>query len=115
MLTMPKTPEELAKHAAYMRVWHQRNPRKTKSYQLKRLYGLTLEDFDAMLESQGGVCGCCGNEFSTQHKRDMMVDHDHGTGRFRGIVCAKCNYILGRHGHDIAILHKAVAYLERLN
>ena len=108
-----KTPEEKAKHAAYMREWLARNPRKQKDYNLKR-YGITYDEFDAIVESQGGACACCGRPFNPDPKmRDRQVDHDHGTGRMRGIVCAKCNYILGRHGKDIEILKMAVAYLER--
>lgn len=113
MLTMT-TPEARAKHAAYIRDWHKRNPRKAQEYQLRRCYGLTLEEYDAKLEEQDGVCGCCGREFNfDRFMRDRQVDHNHETGEFRGIVCARCNYILGRVDKDVEILELCVAYLRK--
>jgi len=77
---------------------------------LKR-YGLAPEAYDLMLAEQGGVCAICrGPEVRTFH-----VDHDHLTGRVRGILCASCNHVLGRMKDDPALLRAAAAYLERLS
>ena len=52
---------------------------------LKRKYGLTLEEYDAMLEAQGGVCAICGEP--RPEERTLHVDHDHETGAIRGLLC----------------------------
>jgi hypothetical protein len=74
---------------------------------LKRKYGLTLEAFDALLASQGGGCAICG-------KADVdNVDHDHVTGRVRGILCFNCNVAIGHVAEDEDRLGAAMAYLAR--
>jgi hypothetical protein len=64
----------------------------TRDYHLKRRYGLTSADVDAMVEAQGGVCLLC-RERPAQH-----VDHDHLTGAVRGVLCSCCNQGLGASG-----------------
>ena len=59
----------------------------------KKLYGISLEDYDQMYEAQEGVCGICGN-INSSGKR-LCVDHNHDTGEVRGLLCTKCNYNLG--------------------
>jgi hypothetical protein len=59
---------------------------------LKRQYGLTLEDYETMLVTQGGVCKMCGGP---PGKRMLAVDHDHETGKIRGLLCVRCNVGLG--------------------
>jgi Recombination endonuclease VII len=74
---------------------------------LKRKYGLTLEGFDALLESQGGGCAICG-------RPDVdNVDHDHATGRVRGILCFKCNVAIGLIDEDSDRARAAGEYLDR--
>lgn len=63
-----------------------------------RTYGITIEQYDRMYEAQNGVCASCGlPETKIQYGRVMMlaVDHDHETGRVRGLLCADCNRALG--------------------
>jgi hypothetical protein len=74
---------------------------------LKRKYGLTLEDFDAMLASQGGGCAICGRTDADN------VDHDHVTGRVRGILCFNCNVAIGHVANDEDRLSAAISYLAR--
>lgn len=50
--------------------------------------GLTVGDYETLLEAQGGGCGLCGNPPKT---RRLDVDHDHRTGRVRGLLCGRCN------------------------
>ena len=76
---------------------------------LKKLYGITAEEYDAMLESQGNVCAICKKPQPT--KRRLSVDHDHETGKVRGLLCTTCNLVLGYHETDW--LEKAKAYLRR--
>ncbi len=76
--------------------WKKKNKYKVaslnrKSY-LKKTYSLTLEQYDKMFEIQGGVCAIC-NQPETW--RRLSVDHNHQTGKVRGLLCSKCNTDLG--------------------
>jgi hypothetical protein len=53
--------------------------------------GLSVEEYDAMLKAQGGGCAICGNPPKT---RRLDVDHDHKTGKVRGLLCHRCNRAL---------------------
>lgn len=77
---------------------------------LRSKYGLTLEGYHALLEKQDGTCAICG---CRADKRALHVDHHHGTGKIRGLLCNTCNRCLGLLKDDVAVLRSAVAYLER--
>jgi hypothetical protein len=81
-----------------------------RSY-LKRTFGITLEQYEQMLEEQGGVCAIC--ERPPSEKYSLHVDHDHFTGRIRGLVCFPCNEGLGLFQDDPDLLKRAIAYVER--
>ena len=84
---------------------------------IKRKYGLTTVEYDAQLKLQSGVCAICGNlETSLQNGevQRLGVDHNHLTGRFRGLLCTRCNTLLGMAGEDPHILQRAIQYLEEL-
>lgn len=66
------------------------NNARDSRYRLK--YGLTLEDFNRLLEEQGNVCKLCGKE---PKGRSLHADHNHVTGEFRGIICNQCNVRIG--------------------
>jgi hypothetical protein len=74
---------------------------------LKRKYGLTLQEFDALLASQGGGCAICGRPDADN------VDHDHTTGRVRGILCFNCNVAIGQLEDDEDRLAAAMTYVTR--
>lgn len=82
---------------------------------LKVLYGITPEQYDQMFREQGGLCAICGLEgkktLATQ-RFALHVDHDHKTGKVRGLLCHNCNTILGNAGDSPDVLVKAIAYLE---
>jgi hypothetical protein len=78
-----------------------------RRYMLKKNYGITPEQFDTMLLQQGGACAICRETIAKPH-----VDHDHKTGRVRGILCANCNVGLGMFGDDVKSLRSAIAYLS---
>lgn len=85
-----------------------------RSY-LMRTYGLTLEDYDAMLEAQGGVCDICGGPQITKDQRTgkilpLDVDHDHKTGKVRSLLCNSCNNKLKVFEREA---ERFTAYLER--
>ncbi len=90
-------PEEYKrKQQAY---YHERRDRIKEASQrnrIMRLYGITIEEYDAMVKSQGGVCKICKRPFSGK-PRNLCVDHDHDTGRNRGLLCFKCNTAIGQY------------------
>lgn len=78
-----------------------------RKYKLRSKYGLELEDFDQLMEEQGGKCPICQSILDIP-----MVDHCHGTGRVRGLLCNTCNLLLGHAKDDPEILASAIAYLS---
>jgi hypothetical protein len=78
---------------------------------LKRKYGITLDDYERMLEAQGGVCFICKKP--RPEDRTLHVDHDHATGEIRGLLCFRCNNALGDFDDDYELLQNAADYLDR--
>jgi hypothetical protein len=78
----------------------------------EREYGLSHDEFLALIEAQGGVCAICGNTEDSRVARQLSVDHDHDTGAIRGLLCNRCNPMLGYARDNIAVLKAAIAYLE---
>lgn len=71
-------------------------------------FGITLEDYDALLATQNGVCAICG---LPPNGKNLPVDHDHKTGKVRGLLCDRCNPMLGYAQDNMAILTRAIDYL----
>jgi hypothetical protein len=92
-------------HNAQVRESRQRHGG-SRNYHLKRRYGIGATEVDAMIAAQGGRCLVCGRE-NPEH-----VDHDHVTGRVRGILCFTCNGGLGNFSDDVDRLRSAATYLE---
>lgn len=92
--------------------WHQRNiARRTNAY-LVRTYGITLDEYNALLAEQGGGCASCG-ALPLASGRRMPVDHCHVTGRVRGILCTSCNITLGRFNDNPTTLRRLADYIDR--
>lgn len=79
---------------------------------LKRTFGITLEDYDKLLKEQKGVCKICKGPERNPRKKILSVDHDHITGRVRGLLCDSCNNLLARACDNTEILKSAISYLE---
>ena len=78
-------------------------------------YGITRADYDAMLAAQGGGCAVCGataDDPSRPRDRVLHVDHDHVTGKVRGLLCNQHNRAIGLFGDDAALMERAAAYLR---
>lgn len=80
-------------------------------YQKKNKYNLSKEEYYKLFLQQNNKCAICGCEFTNEIKG--FVDHDHKTGIVRGLLCSKCNSLLGFANDDIYILTKAIQYLKR--
>lgn len=76
---------------------------------LRLRYGLSVETYDDLLEAQRGVCALC-EKAPVKHR--LAVDHDHETGRIRGLLCAPCNKALGILGDSVSGLQRAIAYID---
>ncbi len=80
-----------------------------RKHQLKR-YGLTLEEYDVILAKQSHKCKICEID-ETKLRIKLAVDHDHKTGKVRGLLCDKCNRGIGLLNEDIGTMSKAIIYL----
>lgn len=107
------------------RKWAKANPQKVKASQqayikanpdiprggqYRRKYGITIADYDQMLEDQGGVCKICGTDTPGARGR-FHIDHCHTTGNVRGLLCNNCNHLLGNAQDNPKTLANAIAYL----
>lgn len=86
--------------------------KKTARECVLRRYGLSLADFDRLLEEQNNSCGLCGHVFDGKRGK-IVVDHDHRTGQVRGLLDKNCNSGLGLLGDDTSSVVNALLYLER--
>lgn len=78
----------------------------------KTQYGITIEEYDAMLKQQGGACAICGVDKPSGRTTHFAVDHCHTTGAVRGLLCTKCNRGLGLFNDDTIRIERAVKYLK---
>jgi Recombination endonuclease VII len=109
---------------AYVREWQQAHPDRVKAWRvrnrdrrneqmreihLRNKFGLTFEEYDTILELQDGVCALC--ECPPTPGISLHVDHDHGTGEIRGLLCMRCNNALGLFREDPNLLKRAARYV----
>lgn len=88
------------------------NPLKTKARKYKYEYGITLEDYANLLAAQKDCCAIC-KKHKSEFKIAMHTDHDHKTGKIRGILCQKCNRGLGFFNDNKELLDSAKQYLNK--
>jgi hypothetical protein len=80
-----------------------------RARKIKKKYGITIQEYDAMLEKQGGGCALCGKK---KMRYRLAIDHCHSTGKVRGILCFRCNWALGILGDTPAGVSKALSYIQ---
>lgn len=99
--------------------WRERNPDADADKTLRRKYGITLAQYDALFAAQGGVCALCKKGETTKRRKKgegrerLAVDHCHDTGRVRGLLCFKCNTAIGALGDTEEAAQKVVDYLNK--
>lgn len=86
------------------------NPIQDRKNRLKRLYNLSLEEFDILLKEQDGKCKGCSEELKDLGNRH--VDHCHRTGQVRGILCRNCNLGLGLLKENVQTLLNLIGYIN---
>ena len=84
---------------------------KQKNLSLKHKFGLSLAEYNVMLEKQNGQCAICGTD-KCETGYSLAVDHCHVTGKIRGLLCRTCNTTLGKFNDEIERFYKAARYLE---
>lgn len=119
--------------AAYSRMWREKNRERNNQYsrdyyakrkaeagfrvmknrsasfaKRKAKYGVTRDQYEAMLVTQAGNCAICG----VNKGSDLRIDHNHQTGAVRGLLCDSCNNGLGRFKDNPFILQAAIKYLQ---
>lgn len=114
----------------YRKTYHEKNKEKLKKYQqdryyngngrlenleskLKKNYNLTLDGYNDLIVKQKGVCAICFNQCTSG--KSLSVDHNHDTGKIRGLLCNRCNRGIGLMRDDAIILESAIKYLKENN
>jgi hypothetical protein len=112
-------PDKKAANAAYDRAYKRKkyaeNPEFRKKSVLRnkvRLYGMTEEQFGEVLDGQKGLCALCHEPLFGSKGRSPVIDHDHATGKVRGILHNNCNIAIGMLQDDAKKLRLGAEYLE---
>lgn len=102
--------ENPSKEKTWVEKYKKINPERIKNWQLKK-YGISLNEYNVMRIKQNHKCGICGVD-EAENGKDFCVDHCHLTGKVRGLLCYRCNFILGHAKDSIDILSRAITYLN---
>ena len=96
--------------------YRENNPEKIRNHDLKSNHSITLEEYNKMLEKQNGVCAICGkketDKISSKKIKNLAVDHNHKTGKVRGLLCGRCNKAIGLFQDNLEHLQSAFKYLN---
>jgi hypothetical protein len=99
----------------YQKRWREVNKATRKWDYSQRKYGIDQQQFNMLAESQGNCCKICSTPFVYENdlpSKDVHIDHNHDTGDVRGLLCSKCNYMLGFARDSKKILLAGAKYLE---
>ncbi len=119
--------DDPAKYIAMVKRWQQANPERVNAYHRKnnarperkralrdqyyrRTFGISADEFDELLEQQGGGCAICGKR--PKRVASLHLDHCHDSGDIRGILCLSCNQAIGKFRDDPDLLERAARYLR---
>lgn len=102
------------KQVAIIRRWREANPDEHRNYRYLKKYGVSLERYNAMLATQSGRCAICsGDNPRKPGVKHWSIDHCHATGAVRGLLCHRCNLLIGQAGDSASLLRSAADYLDR--
>ena len=99
------------KKKVYADAAHLKDPSKRKAKALRQNYGISLEEYNAMWEKQDEACAIC--KLKETAGKGFHMDHDHQTGKIRGILCHSCNLMLGNAKDNISTMKSAISYLGK--
>jgi len=100
------------RRAASNKAWREAHPEHSRVKWLRSAYGISQADYAEMLEAQEHGCAICGKTKAEEGMR-LSVDHDHDTGKVRGLLCGSCNRAIGLLRHDPELLRSATVYLDQ--
>lgn len=92
--------------------WYHNNKDYHRNFRFKKKFGITLEDYNVMLDKQDYKCAICREKKVYSRRKYLSVDHCHKTGRVRGLLCDACNLGLGKFNDNPDLLVRAVTYLS---
>jgi hypothetical protein len=98
------------KHATRLRQYRKRYFKRIRGVALKYKYGISFKEYSEMIKNQNKECAICHVKF--KKLKQACVDHDHVSNKVRGILCARCNFSLGKF-ETVALLQSAIKYLKR--
>jgi len=104
--------------AVYHKTWYEkyalREKPKRRTWHLQKKYGLSHEEWLKLWDSQEGSCAICSIPFANYQNdlNSVHTDHDHETGKIRGLLCRSCNVGIGCFNDDLSLMARAVSYLE---
>ena len=105
-----RRPEVAAAKLEYERNYKRTRPEHYRAKRRKMKYGITSEQFDALMLKQRGVCAICF--MSPEPGRALDVDHHHGSGIVRGLLCRRCNNGIGLFDENARAMRRAIAYVD---
>jgi len=97
------------RHKERLAAEREANKDKETDKRLRKVFGISIRDYEKMLKRQGGVCAICRRE---EKNKRLAVDHCHTTGVVRGLLCQKCNWAIGMFEDDIQRMEAAINYIE---
>lgn len=116
-LAYRRQPEIRKKERAGYTAWRNADKERAKRLDfrnnLRVHFGLTVEQYTAMVEAQNGVCAICGKPESHPRKKNLAVDHCHTTGKIRGLLCNSCNTGIGLLKEDERLFLRTIEYLKQ--
>ena len=102
------------------REWNTKNRERVRFHnvkaKLRRKFGLEIDVYESLCKKQNNLCAICERpeeSFQNGHVKSLAVDHNHTTGKIRGLLCNNCNRAIGLLGDSIPILEKAISYLKQ--
>ena len=105
--------DEKRKKQGWPRKYNQSSKLSVFETHLRLKYNWTLEDYNKTLNDQGGVCGVCGTSPPFGNQKRLFVDHCHETGKVRGLLCPKCNQIVGNLESVNRYINQLEAYFKK--
>jgi len=100
----------------HQRRFRNARPDYNRAHNLQKRYGISVDEYKTLLANHNFACAICKVEISDtvgyKGGRSGVVDHNHETGDVRGILCSKCNLVLGHARESTDILYQAIVYLS---
>lgn len=111
------SPKGQAKVKAYCKSYNAipKNKVRSRYFRIAKKFGISKKDFDIMLKNQNNACAICKKEEYDPRHKYLSVDHNHSTGKVRGLLCNNCNKALGQFKECPTIMLNAISYIKLHN